>query len=70
MQAGLRVYQACEVLAARRSYVGDAKLDKMLSRYSKGWALAEGGYDCLGLLARRAMADATAAPSFRFRVLD
>jgi hypothetical protein len=30
MQAGIGGYQACEVLAARRSYVGDAKLDKML----------------------------------------
>jgi hypothetical protein len=68
MQAGLRVYQACEVLAAHRSYVGDAKLDKMLSWHTKRWALRERGYDCFGSLARPALADATAAFSFDFRV--
>jgi hypothetical protein len=68
MQAGLRVYQACEVLAVHRSYVGDAKLDKMLSWHTKRWALRERGYDCFGSLARPALADATAAFSFEFRV--
>jgi hypothetical protein len=68
MQAGLRVYQACEVLAVHRSYVGDAKLDKMLSWHTKRWALRERGYDCFGSLARPALADATAAFSFDFRV--
>ena len=68
MQAGLRVYQACEVLAVHRSYVGDAKLDKMLSWHTKRWALHERGYDCFGSLARPALADATAAFSFDFRV--
>jgi hypothetical protein len=67
MQAGLRGYQACEVLAVRKSYVGDAKLDKMLSRHTKGLALRERGYDCFGSLVRPALAYATAALSFDFR---
>ena len=52
MQADLGGYQACEVRDARSSYVGDAKLDKMLSDAGGQAAVKQAGIDYAGPLAR------------------